>query len=500
MAKTNSGLLAYAKAQVGLPYWYGTFGQTASASLYASKKKQYPDNYTADDFASQYGKRVHDCVGLIKGYLWSASNTATPTYNAAQDKSASGMYSAATTKGKIATFPGTDGLLVFKGTSVSKITHVGIYDDAGYVYEAKGHATGVVKTAYKASDWQFWAQCPYTTDDTTKTTTTTTATKSVEEVAQEVIDGKWGNGTARKTALTEAGYDYSAVQAKVNELLKSSSTTTTKAAATTTAEPKTIWDYLLDKIGNAYGVAGLMGNLYAESALIPNNLQNGYQTKLGYTDASYTAAVDDGTYTAFSSDSAGYGLAQWTYSTRKKNLLAYAESQNASIGNLTMQLGFLMKELTESYTSVLSTLKSATSVLEASNAVLLKFEKPANTGTSVQTARANYGQKYYDTYAGTSSSSSSSSSTSTTTKKVATDDAQSFNTSVAGTYKATANLNVRIGAGTGKSVMVTIPKGTLVKNYGYYTTANGVKWLYVQFTYKGIQYTGFCSSTYLSKT
>ncbi len=454
MAKTNSGLLAYAKAQVGLPYWYGTFGQTASASLYASKKKQYPDNYTADDFASQYGKRVHDCVGLIKGYIWSASNTATPTYNAAQDKSASGMYSAATTKGKIATFPGTDGLLVFKGTSASKITHVGIYDDAGYVYEAKGHAYGVVKTAYKASDWQFWAQCPYTTDDTASTTTSSS----------------------------------------------------TKAAATTTAEPKTIWDYLMDKIGNAYGVAGLMGNLYAESALIPNNLQNTYNTKLGYTDAAYTAAVDDGTYTAFSSDSAGYGLAQWTYSTRKKNLLAYAESQNASIGNLTMQLGFLMKELTESYTSVLSTLKSATTVLEASNAVLLKFEKPANTGTSVQTARANYGQKYYDTYAGTSSSSSSSSSstsssTSTsTTKKTATDAAQSFNTSVAGTYKATANLNVRNGAGTSKSVMVTIPKGTLVKNYGYFTTANGVKWLYVQFTYKSIQYTGFCSSTYLSKT
>lgn len=41
---------------------------------------------------------------------------------------------------------------------------------------------------------------------------TSPSKKSVEEVAKEVIAGKWGNGDARKKALTEAGYDYSAVQ------------------------------------------------------------------------------------------------------------------------------------------------------------------------------------------------------------------------------------------------------------------------------------------------
>ena len=45
--------------------------------------------------------------------------------------------------------------------------------------------------------------------------------KSVEEIAKEVIQGKWGNGDARKKALTDAGYDYTAVQAKVNQLLAS---------------------------------------------------------------------------------------------------------------------------------------------------------------------------------------------------------------------------------------------------------------------------------------
>ena len=48
----------------------------------------------------------------------------------------------------------------------------------------------------------------------------TTKTKSIDELAQEVIDGKWGNGTDRKNRLTAGGYDYNAVQRRVNELLK----------------------------------------------------------------------------------------------------------------------------------------------------------------------------------------------------------------------------------------------------------------------------------------
>lgn len=44
--------------------------------------------------------------------------------------------------------------------------------------------------------------------------------KTVDELAREVINGKWGNGTDRKNRLTAAGYDYSAVQKRVNELLK----------------------------------------------------------------------------------------------------------------------------------------------------------------------------------------------------------------------------------------------------------------------------------------
>lgn len=51
--------------------------------------------------------------------------------------------------------------------------------------------------------------------------------KSVDEIAKEVIDGKWGNGSERKKKLTSNGYDYAEVQKKVNELLKVSKTTYT---------------------------------------------------------------------------------------------------------------------------------------------------------------------------------------------------------------------------------------------------------------------------------
>lgn len=387
-----------------------------------------------------------------------------------------------------------------------------------------------------------------------------------------VIEGNYSDSVKRRTIQVNGKYirGYGVPKYSDSTSAATNTNTTSKAAATTKADPKTIWNYLMGKIGNAFGVAGLMGNLFAESGLIPNNLQNTYNTKLGMTDAEYTAAVDNGTYTNFSGDSAGYGLAQWTYSTRKKALKAYADTQNASIGNLEMQLGFLYKELSEGYTTVLNALKKATSVLEASNVVLTKFERPANQGESVQTARAFYGQKYYDTYASTTVTTNtttattntttattntttaagtthtvvkgdmltaiakkygttisaivsankskysnitanyivvgwvltiptSSSSATSTTKKTATDAAASYLKSLAGAYVTTAKLNCRNGAGTGKSILVVIPKGTKVQNYGYYTESSGVKWLYIQFTLNGVVYTGFASANYLSK-
>ena len=165
---------------------------------------------------------------------------------------------------------------------------------------------------------------------------------------------------------------------------------------------KAIWDALMGFIGNAYGAAGLMGNLYAESALNPKNLQNNGNKALGMTDDEFTAAMDAGAYGNFVGDGYGYGLAQWTYHSRKAALLAYAQERGVSVGDLAAQLGFLRREL-EGYSSVLKTLKSAKSVREASDVVLKQFERPADQGTAVQEKRAAYGQKYFDKYAGKAS-------------------------------------------------------------------------------------------------
>ena len=87
-----------------------------------------------------------------------------------------------------------------------------------------------------------------------------------------------------------------------------------------------IWNFLKKKGLSDWGTAGLMGNLYAESGLKPTNLQNTYEKKLGLSDEDYTAQVDSGIYHDFVHDCAGYGLAQWTFWSRKQNLLAFARN------------------------------------------------------------------------------------------------------------------------------------------------------------------------------
>lgn len=174
---------------------------------------------------------------------------------------------------------------------------------------------------------------------------------------------------------------------------------TTPAASATGNNEKAIWNFLIGKGMNAYAAAGIMGNLYAESAFNPRNLQNSYEKKFGLTDEEYTAAVDAGTYTNFAKDCAGYGLAQWTYHTRKQGLLSKAKAAGKSVGDLNIQLSFLWEEL-QGYKKVIQQLKAAGSVAEAASAFMIGFERPADQSATAQKKRASYGQKYFDKYAG----------------------------------------------------------------------------------------------------
>ena len=167
---------------------------------------------------------------------------------------------------------------------------------------------------------------------------------------------------------------------------------------------RVIWDKLLAAGLTPAGAAGLMGNLQAESGLNPRNLQNVCEEKLGFTDEAYTAAVDCGTYGSFVTDGAGYGLAQWTHPSRKAALLAFAQAQGASIGELDMQIDYLLHELQTLFKPLWDKLRATACVREASDCVLLQFERPASISDpdkrqEVKYRRARLAQEVYDKFA-----------------------------------------------------------------------------------------------------
>lgn len=166
-----------------------------------------------------------------------------------------------------------------------------------------------------------------------------------------------------------------------------------------------IWQYLMVYIDNEIGVACLMGNLYAESGLLPFRKQGDNDSEHNYpVSHQYTADVNDGTISesTFVNDSIGYGLAQWTVSSRKQGLynISLGSSPIRGIDNLQAQLEFIVQELNDSYTDVLNTLMNATNFITASNKVLFDYEAPQDQGLAEQLKRQNYSIDIYNTYSG----------------------------------------------------------------------------------------------------
>jgi len=155
MKKTAKGLVEYVLAQLGRPYWYGTFGQASSKELYDQKKNQYPSKYNWAYDPSVAGQKVHDCVGLTKGYLWcDGPEDAEPVYIEWEDLSANMLRDACKIKGPISTMPEVPGVLVFYNY------HMGVYVGNGEVVEARGRKYGVVKTKLANRPWTSWGYHP----------------------------------------------------------------------------------------------------------------------------------------------------------------------------------------------------------------------------------------------------------------------------------------------------------------------------------------------------
>jgi hypothetical protein len=136
-----------------------------------------------------------------------------------------------------------------------------------------------------------------------------------------------------------------------------------------------------------------MGNMQAESSMQANIAQRGMTT---LADDVYTAAADRGMID-FVHDSVGYGLCQWTYFSRKQDLLAFAAASGVSVGDEDMQVQFCVKELREGFPNVWSVLTGSHDLYECARIVCLQYERPAVNNVD---ARYRFAQDFFEQLAG----------------------------------------------------------------------------------------------------
>ena len=166
--KTAAGLVAHARAQLGLPYVYAFWGNALTLDNITWSQRTYRDVWSSSGrFAErnarargQIGKfkRAYDCAGLIKSYWMQENPTAIAKYVAKYDKSADGLYRCCKVSGKIGALPkDTEGVLVFiYDKARGGMRHVGLCDGKGRVIEAQGFSTGVVERPLSAGSWTHW--------------------------------------------------------------------------------------------------------------------------------------------------------------------------------------------------------------------------------------------------------------------------------------------------------------------------------------------------------
>ena len=161
---------------------------------------------------------------------------------------------------------------------------------------------------------------------------------------------------------------------------------------------ETIWRYLKQntKLPDV-SIAGIMGNMEAESNCESCRLQGDFSVDRT-TSKAYAQMVNNGTYTSFANDAKGWGLAQWTFNSRKQNLLSSCKSQGKGIEDEEAQLAFMLAEMQSEYPATWKALLSAQDIATAAYVVCVNYEKPAVNNTAIRTS---LGQKIYDQFHGT---------------------------------------------------------------------------------------------------
>ena len=126
------------------------------------------------------------------------------------------------------------------------------------------------------------------------------------------------------------------------------------------------------------GALGMLGNWECESGCEPYRVQGDYQSSRAISKA-YVNAIETGMSDKerFATDQKGFGLAQWTYPQRKRNLWDFAYGAMKPIDSCPMQVDFAMLELRNEYQSLLSFLKTTNDIQSACDRVCREFERPA---------------------------------------------------------------------------------------------------------------------------
>lgn len=173
-----------------------------------------------------------------------------------------------------------------------------------------------------------------------------------------------------------------------------------------------IWSYLTGRGLPDDGVAALMGNLYAESKCVPyieqGDTQYPFSASKSYTDAVSNGTISENDFVYHGPNGGGYGLAQWTWKTRKQAYYnRFVSDGYSSIGDKELGCKFLWCELngidlTYSYKGVRDYIKNASYTLKQKTIYVLRnFENPENQSTAVQNTRYSMAHAIYEYLSGT---------------------------------------------------------------------------------------------------
>ena len=126
------------------------------------------------------------------------------------------------------------------------------------------------------------------------------------------------------------------------------------------------------------GALGMLGNWECESGCEPYRVQGDYQASRAISKA-YVDAISSGRMSEeqFAKDGKGFGLAQWTYPQRKRNLYDFALGCMKPIDSCSMQVDFAVWELQNEYSSLLPYLKTSEAIWDCTDRICREYERPA---------------------------------------------------------------------------------------------------------------------------